>query len=124
MLKGALGVIAGLVAWLVVVSVLGYLMRVSWPAYASVAAAMTFTVSMMIARLSIGAVATIAGGFVTAAIAPSAVATFVTGGLLLAGFIPVHVSIWQTFPVWYHLTFLGSLLPLTWLGGRMKARAS
>ena len=39
------------------------------------------------------------------------------GVLLLIGFIPVHISLWDRFPVWYHLTFLLSLVPLTYLGG-------
>jgi uncharacterized protein (DUF983 family) len=32
-------------------------------------------------------------------------------------FIPQHIALWHTFPIWYHLTFLLSLVPLTYLGG-------
>jgi len=39
------------------------------------------------------------------------------GVLLLVAFIPQHVMLWDKFPVWYHLTFLLSLVPLTYLGG-------
>ena len=35
----------------------------------------------------------------------------------LAVFIPQHIALWHTFPLWYHLTFLLSLVPLTYLGG-------
>ena len=42
--------------------------------------------------------------------------------LLLAVGIPVQVSAWQSLPVWYHLTFLGLLVPLTVLGGRIGRR--
>jgi len=73
---------------------------------------------MMLARLSIGAVATLAAGWVTAALAPRPLLVRVIPGIiLLAVFIPQHIALWHTFPIWYHLTFLLSLVPLTYLGG-------
>src|SRR5262249_47534724 len=118
MARGTLGVIAGLAVWVIVVTVAGPIMRAAWPAYASVADAMTFTLPMMIARLSIGAVATLVMGSVTAAVSRrSMVATLVSGVVLLLAFIPQHISLWEKFPVWYHLTFLVSLIPLSYLGG-------
>jgi hypothetical protein len=113
-----LGVVAGLAVWQIIVIVAGAIMRQSWPAYASVADAMTFTVPMLVARLSISTVATFVTGLVTASIIPRAVlARLMPGVLLLVGFIPVHITLWDKFPVWYHLTFLVSLVPLTYLGG-------
>ena len=121
MLKGILGVVAGLVAFIAIATVGGLILRWSWPAYVSVAATMKFTLPMLITRLSIGAVATLAAGFVAAAIARrSKGVTLATGMILLLLFIPEHVLIWAKFPVWYHLTFLVSLVPLTYLGGRMR----
>jgi hypothetical protein len=122
MAKKILGVVAGLAAWIAVATAAGAIMRVSWPAYASVADAMIFTMPMLVARLSIGALATLAAGLVTAVIAPrSVLARLMPGVVLLIGFIPVHVSLWDKFPVWYHLTFLVSLVPLTYLGGKTVA---
>lgn len=123
MAKNIVGVVAGLSVWLIVATIAGFIMRVSWPAYASVAKAMTFTLPMMIARLSIGALATIAMGMVTAFIAQSVISRLMPGVLMLVLFLPQHVMIWQKFPVWYHLTFLLSLIPLTWVGTYF-ARAS
>jgi hypothetical protein len=123
MARKALGVVVGLVAWVAVVTVAGVLMRAAWPAYASVADAMTFTLPMMIARLSIGAIATVAAGWVAATISRgSTLATLLPGIVLLAGFIPQHISLWEKFPVWYHLTFLLSLIPLTYVGGSTASR--
>jgi len=117
-MKNVIGVVAGLAAWIAVVAVAGLIMRSSWPAYARVADAMTFTLPMMLARLSIGAVATLAAGWVTAALAPRPLLVRVIPGIiLLAVFIPQHIALWHTFPIWYHLTFLLSLVPLTYLGG-------
>jgi hypothetical protein len=119
MTRNIVGVIAGLATWLLVAAVAGLIMRNSWPEYAAVAQAMRFTLPMMAARLSIGALATLAAGFVTALITRSAVARLIPGVLLLLAFIPQHVMLWDKFPLWYHLTFLLSLVPLTYLGSRI-----
>ena len=122
MSKKILGVVAGLFVWLAVVFVVGEIMRRSWPAYASVADAMTFTLPMMLARLSIGALATLAAGLVTTLIVPHATTTrLMPGVLLLVAFIPQHVMLWDKFPVWYHFTFLLSLVPLTYVGGALRS---
>jgi hypothetical protein len=125
MLKTILGVVAGLVVFIAVATVAGLILRFAWPAYASVAAAFRFTLPMLITRLSIGAVATISAGLVAALAARRSIgAAVATGVLLLAGFLPQHIMIWAKFPPWYHLTFLLSLLPLTWLGGWVAQRKS
>ena len=123
MVKNIIGVVTGLVVWMIVATIAGFILRVSWPAYASVASAMTFTLPMMIARLSIGALATIVMGIVTAVIARSVIAKLMPGIVMLLLFIPEHVSLWQKFPVWYHLTFLLSLRPLTYAGAHFAGRA-
>ena len=122
MARGTLGVIAGLVVWVIVVTVAGLIMRAAWPAYASVADAMTFTLPMMFARLSIGAFATLVMGSVTALVSrQSMVATLLSGVVLLVAFIPEHITLWNKFPVWYHLTFLLSLVPLSYAGGTIAS---
>ena len=124
MRKSILGVVAGLMVWMAIVTVVGLILRASWPAYASVATAMTFTLPMLLARLSIGAVATLACGLIATLIAPRSMRVRLIAGLiLLALFIPQHILLWPKFPVWYHLTFLLSLVPLTSAGGTMASRA-
>jgi hypothetical protein len=123
MARGILGVVAGLAAWMAGATVVGWIMVKSWPQYASVAAAMAFTLPMMFARLAIGALATVLAGWATSVIARrSTLARLTTGVLLLALFIPEHIQLWHKFPVWYHLSFLLSLVPLTWLGGCIPTR--
>jgi hypothetical protein len=125
MAKGILGVVAGLVAFVAVAAVGGIIMRAAWPDYARVADAMTFTLPMMIARLSVGALATIGAGLVTALVATrSTLVRLAPGLLLLAAFIPQHIMLWEKFPIWYHLTFLFSLVPLTYLGGTFNRGAT
>ena len=122
MARDILGVISGLAVWMAIAGVAGLILRSAWPEYASVADAMTFTLPMMFARLAIGALATIAAGWVIAVIARRSTLARVTAGLLLVVvFVPQHVKLWDKFPVWYHLTFLVSLVPLAYLGGQISA---
>jgi hypothetical protein len=124
MKRGVLSVITGLVVWVGITILVGFVMRAAWTEYAAVADAMRFTLPMMLARLLIGAVATVAAGWVTAGIAKrSVLASAITGVILLAAFIPQHISLWNTFPIWYHATFLCSLIPLSYLGGTIAARS-
>jgi hypothetical protein len=121
MARDILGVIAGLAVWMAVAGVAGVTMRGAWPDYASVADAMTFTLPMMFARLAVGALATLGAGWVTAVIARRSMLASMSAGLLLVlAFVPQHIMLWNRFPVWYHLTFLISLVPLAWLGGRIS----
>jgi len=83
MARDILGVVAGLAVWMVIAGVAGVTMRRAWPDYASVADAMTFTLPMMFARLAIGALATLAAGWVIAVIARRSMLARVTAGLLL-----------------------------------------
>jgi hypothetical protein len=123
MARGTLGVVVGLAVWVSVVTVAGLVMRETWPAYASVADAMTFTLPMMIVRLTVGALATLTMGLATSVVSRrSLVATLAAGALLLLVFIPEHIRLWDKFPVWYHLTFLLSLVPLAYLGGVTSRR--
>ena len=43
---------------------------------------------------------------------------FLAGALLATG-IMVQIGAWSQMPVWYHLTFLVLLLPMTIAGGRL-----
>jgi len=36
--------------------------------------------------------------------------------VLLVLFIPVHYSLWERFPTWYHVVFLASLVVVTLVG--------
>ena len=115
------GVIVGLIAWLIVVTVLNLGLRHGWPAYAAVEKAMLFTVPMMAARLSMSGISSLVSGYVAAAVGRSGQAALVAGVLLLLLFLPVHYTIWSKFPIWYHLTFLVSLPLLSVIGGRFTS---
>lgn len=40
----------------------------------------------------------------------------IVGSVVLAMFLPTHIAIWSRFPVWYHLTFLLTIIPAVLVG--------
>jgi hypothetical protein len=115
------GVVAGLAAWFVVATVINLALRAWWPGYVQVEATLNFTLGMMGARLTLAAVSSVCAGFVVALVSKGGRwGATALGAVLTAMFVPVHYGIWEQLPVWYHLTFLVSLLPLTLLGAKLQ----
>lgn len=119
MLKPIGGVIAGIVAWIIIVTILNLALRYGWHDYALVEKTMAFTLPMMVARLLVSGASSLASGFIAAWLGRARWAGLVAGAILLPLFVPVHHALWGRFPIWYHLTFLISLPLLSWLGGRL-----
>ena len=125
MKRSILGFIVGLAVWVLVASLLNRSLQFGLEGYAAAEPQMTFTHAMMAARLVLGALASLAAGAVTRAVAPSSTRLlWALGAVLLAAFIPVHIQLWAKFPVWYHLVFLGTLVPLVALGGTFTRNRS
>src|SRR5712692_433200 len=109
MKRSIFAALAGLAVWVLVASLLNRGLRLGLAGYAIAEPTMTFTLEMKIARLILGALASLAAGAATGAIAPSGQRLpWVVGAILLAAFIPAHIQLWVKFPVWYHLVFLGT----------------
>jgi hypothetical protein len=124
MLRNVAGIVAALVAWVLIVTVLNFGLRLWLPGYVEAEPGMGFTLSMKIARLGIAALTSIAAGALVHGIAPrSRWAPWIVGLVLLTLFVPEHIHLWNRFPVWYHLTFLVTLAPLVALGARLGSFA-
>ena len=109
--------LAALITWTLVATLFNRALRYGFAGYAAAEPNMAFTLGMMFARLLMGAVSSLAAGAVMALIAPNSTRTpWVFGVLVLALFIPSHIQLWPLFPVWYHLTFLLTLVPWVILG--------
>lgn len=120
MKRAILAFAAGLVIWIVVVSVLDRSLRVLLAGYALAEPTMSFTVGMLVARLTIATLTSLIAGVIAGWIAPASPRMPVLLGVtLLVAFIPVHVRLWSLFPFWYHLVFLATLVPLVVLGSRL-----
>ena len=120
MLKGIAGVIGGFVGWFLIATVGNRVLRATWPGYAALEVSMTFTLAMLLARLVLGAVSSLGAGLVVALITNrNGLATKSLAGVLLVLFLPVHYSLWECFPIWYHIVFLASLVVVTLLGAAL-----
>jgi hypothetical protein len=120
-MKTVAAVIAGLVTWILVATIINFPLRAWWPHYHEAETAFNFALGMKLVRLALGALASVCSGFVAAWIANGyRTAAIALGILSLVLFIPNHYLLWEKFPVWYHLTFLVSLFPLTLLGAMLK----
>jgi hypothetical protein len=118
MLRVAGGVIAGLVTWALVATLLNFGLRLTIPGYHAAEATLQFTLAMKIGRLVEAAIASIAAGAAVALVAPrSRWAPALMGLIVLGMFLPVHLRLWDKFPIWYHLAFLVPLVPLAAAGG-------
>jgi ABC-type methionine transport system permease subunit len=121
MKRTMLGVVAGIAAWLVIATLLNLILRATLAGYHAAETTLAFTLAMKLARLAESALACLSAGYTAAWVAQgNQNAPRVVGIVLLALFLPMHVKLWNRFPVWYHLTFLVSLLPLTVLGGLLR----
>jgi|SRR5690349_6868738 len=112
-------IVAGLIAWAVVVTLLNFGLRAAIPGYHAAEATLQFTMAMKIGRLTEAALTSLAAGAVVGLISPKKWAPWVVGLITLAIFLPEHVKLWHSFPVWYHLSFLVPLVPLVVLGAML-----
>jgi len=120
MKRAILAFAAGLVLWVLAISVLDRALRLFLGGYAAAEPTMSFTLGMLLARLAIAALTSIIAGGVAGWIAPaSARVPVLLGAILLLAFLPIHAKLWSLFPFWYHLVFLCSLIPLVVLGSRL-----
>ena len=123
MRRSIAGIIAGLVAWVLIVTALNWGLRLWLPGYREAEPTLLFTLAMKLARLSIAVVTSIAAGALVRIIAPaSRAAPWIVGLAMVTLFVPVHIQLWARFPIWYHLTFLLTLAPLVVLGASLVRR--
>ena len=117
MKRSILACLAGLLAWIVVVTVINRVLRLSLPNYTAAEQTLQFTLVMKWARLLMAIATSVVAGAVTGWISRSSRwAPLILGSVVLAIFAPMHIAIWSKFPVWYHLTFLLTIIPAVLVG--------
>jgi hypothetical protein len=127
MKRTLLACLAGLLTWMVVVTVIDRVLRLSIPEYTTAEHTLQFTLVMKWARLVMAIVTSLAAGAVTRWIAALGAAgrrwaPLFVGSVVFAMFLPAHISIWSRFPVWYHLTFLLTIIPAVLAGALLASR--
>ena len=122
-MRFVVAIVIGLLVWIVVATLCNFALRASIADYRAEEVAVAFTLIAQLGRLALGVVSTAAAAAATAALSRrSIVAPVVLGCVLLALFVPVHVSLWPRFPVWYHLFFLASLPLVAYMVGKLMAQ--
>jgi hypothetical protein len=121
-MRAALAIITGLLVWAGCAIAFDFLLRAILPGYHAAEPTMDFTLAMMLGRLALpGALPSLVAGFVTATIAPGRPRVItILAVILVVVFLPSHYYLWNKFPLWYHVTFLGSLILLTSCGARLQ----
>lgn len=122
MKRSIVACLAGLLTWIVVVTVINRVLRLSLPNYTAAEQTLQFTLGMKWARLLMAIVTSVVAGAVTGWISRSSRwAPLIVGSVVLAMFVPLHIAIWSKFPVWYHLTFLLTIIPAVLVGALLPS---
>ena len=132
MLRIILGVVAGFIAWTILWVGSDQILRSFSPGWyanqqygleAAVQNQTPFIPDTAILLMDLGraAIITIMAGFIAAVAAGENRKTpLVLGVLLVIVGVAFQMAVWSYIPIWYHIIFLGLLIPLTILGGKMK----
>jgi hypothetical protein len=118
-----LACVAGLLTWMIVVTVINRVLRLGVPDYTAAEKTLQFTLVMKWARLLMAIVTSLVAGAVTGWISRSSRwAPLIVGSVVLAMFLPLHIALWSKFPAWYHLTFLLTIVPAVLVGTLLPPR--
>ncbi len=117
-------VLAGLAVFAMLEFIASRAASASWPAYALAAPARAYTFDMLLIRLLVGAMGTLASGAVATRVASrNQQASFWFGFALLLLSVIHHYFIWDQYPVWYHFSWFACIVPSAILGGKLFGRA-
>jgi hypothetical protein len=121
-MKQLAGVVAGFILWSVLWLGLNQLLLVLGVLAPPTNEPLTDTTPLLVLLVS-SVVISLASGWATARIVgfPWALSAVVLGVLLLLTGIFVQIKLWYLIPLWYHVSFLLLLIPMTFLGARMQA---
>lgn len=120
--KIILGVIVGFIVWTVIFVAGESVLRAISPNLAAPEnAAIVDSTALLIGYLIRSIIASVLAGLTAAFIARENSRTpLILGIFLLIVGLLVQISSWNMLPIWYHLTFLILLIPMTLLGGKLK----
>ena len=133
MLRIILGVIAGFFSWAFFWFGSEKVLSAIWPEFGAHQAAFqeaiehgspfTADSTILLIHIVLASVVSVISGFLAALVAgENKRAPLILGCLLLAfGLLKAAMS-WPYVPIWYHVLFTAILLPMTIVGGKLKAR--
>ena len=118
------GVLAGCLTAVSLAITFTFMVRRLWPEYVAAEPTKAYSLAMLLARLTVGALCMIGASLVATRIARDrGTAALWLGGLVFALSLPEHLGrVWADYPAWYHVVYLSYLLPVTGLTGRVASR--
>ena len=125
-LRLAAGLALGWATSFVVLSGGFVLLRASWQDYALADPEKAYTLTMLFVRLFIFSSMIAATSVVATLVSGNKYIPWVTGGLIFAMSVPPHLYpgyVWDDYPVWYHIAFLLSIIPIAVATGRFALHA-
>jgi hypothetical protein len=129
MVRGAIGVVAAAVAWMVAFFALAWLLALAWPDYALhgqtwfTSQRFEFTAPQAGFNVLFWALAEVFAGWVTVVIARRREAAWALAALIGSYLALMHLYLeWATFPWWYNLAVALPAVPAVLIGGRLAGR--
>ncbi|MGD9631545.1 MAG: hypothetical protein AB7V18_20080 [Pyrinomonadaceae bacterium] len=135
MMRIALGVFVGFLAWVVVWFGSETILSAVWPAFGSHQTAFqtaieqggpfTANATFLLVHIVLATIVSVIAGYLAALVAgENKRSALILGLLLLAVGLLKAIMSWPLVPVWYHVIFTAILLPMAILGGKLKAANS
>src|SRR5688500_3218935 len=133
MARTVLAVIAGFIAWLIVLLAIEQNLSAICPQsysthkHAFQAAVenvcqLTADTTLLLIQLLLASVVSVISGFLAALIARENKRAPLVLGILLVAFGVLKVALsWQFVPIWHHVILMALLFPMTIMGGKLKA---
>lgn len=122
LVRAALALPIGWICFYGVLAVAFGILRALWPAYDAAVPDRAYSLAMLITRLAIFATAIGATSIVGTRLVGDRRMPWITGVLIFLASIPPHFhpgTVWDEYPVWYHYTYLASIVPIALVAGRV-----
>jgi hypothetical protein len=130
MVRIVFGIIAGFIAWLIVWVGVEKILSAIWPSFGTHQAAFqtaitdggrfTADTTMLLTHIVLGSIISVISGALAALIAGGNSRAPLFVGILLLGLgLLKAVMSWPYVPIWYHVIFTATLLPMAIVGGKL-----
>ena len=121
MLRIILGVIVGFVVWTIIWLGGGVLNKMIEPNNVPNPDLSNITTYYLLIKIMLSIFSSIVAGFLAVLVSKEfKLTTWILGSILLLIGILVESSIWNYVPLWYHISFLILLIPMTIFGGKLR----
>ena len=121
-----MGILAGLASYAIIGSLGLYLLKIGWADYAIASKDKSYTLAMLLSRLLVGILASIAAGISAAKISNDNVkSAWFVGAIVFCWAAYIHIfEVWTDYPIWYHLAYLLPIIPIIGLSHYLIANGN